>query len=229
MEDDDEDSDGIVALGFLAHWWLTVASFVRRRLAARRAAAAHGRDAEPFAAAPQRPRWSNRASDARIEPDFAQTVVREPVLQMDPFDDEAEDDDICPATEHGVAPVPGNAAASAPGAAARVEAPAPRPAPGARVQREAQTSLIGSEKFEMPSLHFLCPSRRTWCATPACPRTRWSRTPACSKACWRISASRARSSMSAPARSSPSTSWSRRPASNPSRVIGALPTTSPAR
>ncbi len=155
MEDDDEDSDGIVALGFLAHWWLTVASFVRRRLAARRAAAAHGRDAEPFAAAPQRPRWSNRASDARIEPDFAQTVVREPVLQMDPFDDEAEDDDILPATEMARRLVPGNAAASAPGAAARVAAPAPRPAPGARVQREAQTSLIKSGEFEMPSLHFL--------------------------------------------------------------------------
>ena len=38
---------------------------------------------------------------------------------------------------------------------ARVAAPAPRPVPGARVQREAQTSLIGSGSFEMPSLHFL--------------------------------------------------------------------------
>ncbi|TJX18774.1 MAG: cell division protein FtsK, partial [Mesorhizobium sp.] len=33
--------------------------------------------------------------------------------------------------------------------------PAARPVPGARVQREAQTSLIGSDTFEMPSLHFL--------------------------------------------------------------------------
>ncbi|TIV94309.1 MAG: DNA translocase FtsK, partial [Mesorhizobium sp.] len=40
-------------------------------------------------------------------------------------------------------------------AATRVEAPAPRPVQGARVQREAQTSLIGSGAFEMPSLHFL--------------------------------------------------------------------------
>ncbi|RWF16270.1 MAG: DNA translocase FtsK, partial [Mesorhizobium sp.] len=40
-------------------------------------------------------------------------------------------------------------------AATRVEAPAPRPVQGARVQREAQTSLIGSGRFEMPSLHFL--------------------------------------------------------------------------
>ncbi|TIW70034.1 MAG: cell division protein FtsK, partial [Mesorhizobium sp.] len=40
-------------------------------------------------------------------------------------------------------------------AATRVAAPAARPVPGARVQREAQTSLIGSDTFEMPSLHFL--------------------------------------------------------------------------
>jgi len=40
-------------------------------------------------------------------------------------------------------------------AATRVEAPAPRPTQGARVQREAQTSLIASSSFEMPSLHFL--------------------------------------------------------------------------
>ncbi len=49
-------------------------------------------------------------------------------------------------------------AAHAPAASvpvARVESPAPRPAPGARVRREAQTSLIGSDTFEMPTLHFL--------------------------------------------------------------------------
>ena len=40
-------------------------------------------------------------------------------------------------------------------AGARVAGPAPRPVPGARMQREAQTSLIGSGRFEMPSLHFL--------------------------------------------------------------------------
>ncbi|MBN9232632.1 MULTISPECIES: DNA translocase FtsK [Phyllobacteriaceae] len=40
-------------------------------------------------------------------------------------------------------------------AATRVEAPAPRPTQGARVQREAQTSLIAANSFEMPSLHFL--------------------------------------------------------------------------
>ena len=42
-----------------------------------------------------------------------------------------------------------------PAGAVRVASPAPRPVPGARVQREAQTSLIGSGRFEMPSLHFL--------------------------------------------------------------------------
>src|SRR5690606_6486947 len=42
-----------------------------------------------------------------------------------------------------------------PVAQARVEAPAPRPAEGARVRREAQASLIRGNEFEMPSLHFL--------------------------------------------------------------------------
>jgi S-DNA-T family DNA segregation ATPase FtsK/SpoIIIE len=40
-------------------------------------------------------------------------------------------------------------------AATRVDSPAPRPQQGARVQREAQTSMLASGHFEMPSLHFL--------------------------------------------------------------------------
>ncbi|WP_198174218.1 DNA translocase FtsK, partial [Mesorhizobium xinjiangense] len=43
--------------------------------------------------------------------------------------------------------------------AARVEAPAPRPTQGARVQREAQPSFIGTGEFEMPALHFLAEAK----------------------------------------------------------------------
>ena len=57
---------------------------------------------------------------------------------------------------------------------------------------------------------------------------RWPGTPACWKACSTTSASAARSSRSAPARSSPSTSWSRAAASS-RRASSASPTTSPAR
>jgi DNA segregation ATPase FtsK/SpoIIIE, S-DNA-T family len=37
----------------------------------------------------------------------------------------------------------------------RVDSPAPGPKAGARISREAQGSLIGTEEFEIPSLHFL--------------------------------------------------------------------------
>ncbi len=39
--------------------------------------------------------------------------------------------------------------------ATRVATPAPAPKAGARIQREAQASLIKSDGFEMPPLHFL--------------------------------------------------------------------------
>ena len=52
-----------------------------------------------------------------------------------------------------LAPTPG-AEFRAP-AGARVAEPAPRPKPGARMQREAQPSLIGSDDFELPPLHLL--------------------------------------------------------------------------
>ena len=101
-----------------------------------------------------------------------------------------------------------------------------RPAPAS--QREAQTSLIGPDALRdaVAALPGRAEERRA--RSHACRRTRWSRMPACWKACWRISASRARSSTSAPARSSRSTNWSRRPASS-RRASSALPTTSPAR
>ncbi len=65
--------------------------------------------------------------------------------------------DVEPDIVRDIAPAMPAAAprAMAPEAPARVEAPAPRPQPGARVEREAQTSFIGSDTFEMPSLHFL--------------------------------------------------------------------------
>ncbi len=69
--------------------------------------------------------------------------------------------------------------------------------------------------------------RSSGAARPRSTRARSSRMRGSLKACWRISASRARSSTSARARSSPSTSWSRRRASSP-RASSGSPTTSPA-
>ncbi|MFD2052443.1 DNA translocase FtsK, partial [Mesorhizobium calcicola] len=95
---------------------------------------------------------------ARVEPEFFAAMVNDRSVSVDPDDDdifEADDDmDFEPASQRRAAPTT-RVQQFRSDAATRVEAPAPRPAPGARVQREAQTSLIGSEKFEMPSLHFL--------------------------------------------------------------------------
>jgi S-DNA-T family DNA segregation ATPase FtsK/SpoIIIE len=155
-EDDDEDSEGILALGLVTHWWLSARGFVRRRMAARRGVDHDddGGDVE-FPVAEPRIRMSDRSSDARIEPEFSpRPPVREPVLQMDGDFDDDFDEDIMSASEMARRLAPGQNGQSA-ATSARVAAPAPRPVPGARVQREAQTSLIGSGEFEMPSLHFL--------------------------------------------------------------------------
>ena len=79
---------------------------------------------------------------ARVEPEFFAALVSDRSVSVDPVD--LDDDDFAPQVRNFRSD-----------AATRVEAPAPRPAPGARIQREAQTSLIGSSKFEMPTLHFL--------------------------------------------------------------------------
>ena len=50
---------------------------------------------------------------------------------------------------------PATGAPVAPTMADRVENPAPRPAPGIRMQREARAEPIGADAFEMPSLFFL--------------------------------------------------------------------------
>ncbi|RUW51363.1 DNA translocase FtsK, partial [Mesorhizobium sp. M8A.F.Ca.ET.021.01.1.1] len=97
---------------------------------------------------------------ARVEPEFFAAMVNDRGVSVDPADDDVfgrDDEDM----DFDDEPVAQRRAPTAKvqqfrsDAATRVEAPAARPVPGARVQREAQTSLIGSDTFEMPSLHFL--------------------------------------------------------------------------
>ncbi|MBL8585024.1 MAG: DNA translocase FtsK, partial [Rhizobiaceae bacterium] len=116
---------------------------------------------------------------ARIEPEFFASIVndagvsarREPAPAIAEDEDFEEDFDL-PEQEEAEPLVAAKAARpaasvqsfrspspAAPASAAapqqRVAAPAPRPAPGQRVVREAQTSMLGSGSFEMPTLHFL--------------------------------------------------------------------------
>ncbi len=153
--EDDDDDEGVLALGAIAHWWLSARGFVRRRLASRRRRTPAEDDAlgVDFPVAERRAPIGSRDSDARIEPEFSpRPPVREPVLQMDDGYDDELDADIMPATEMARRLAPMGVVQAG---AARVEAPGPRPVQGARVQREAQTSMIRSGEFEMPSLHFL--------------------------------------------------------------------------
>ncbi|MEQ1943561.1 DNA translocase FtsK [Mesorhizobium sp. VNQ89] len=173
-EDEDDRNGGVQALmGAVAHSWLSARAFVRRVSAKYRS-----RDEYEFAgvekaggwrAAAERVEKAERAEAgvspagrARVEPEFFAAMVSDRTASVDPVDvDEEfvpqEDDDEEFELE---IEAPRRATATSvrqfrSDAATRVEAPAPRPKPGARTQREAQTSLIGSDDFEMPTLHFL--------------------------------------------------------------------------
>ncbi|TIL69368.1 FtsK/SpoIIIE family DNA translocase [Mesorhizobium sp.] len=163
--DEDEGDEGILALGAITHWWLSLRAYLRRRAARR-----HERD--DFEPEPRASAWrraaervesaefaeSRMSADgrARVEPEFFAAMVNDRSASLDDADvfDDDDDMDFVPEPARSAAP---NAKVQPfrSDAATRVAAPAPRPVPGARVQREAQSSLIGSEQFEMPSLHFL--------------------------------------------------------------------------
>ena len=166
-EEDDDGGEGMLALGALAHWWLSLRAWLRRRAARRR-------EHDGFDAAPERgsSAWRRAAERvesaelaearlsaggrARVEPEFFAAMVGSHAPSLDPRD--AEMFEMDDEEEADFAAQPARAAQVRQfrsDAATRVATPAPRPAPGARVQREAQTSLIASDVFEMPSLHFL--------------------------------------------------------------------------
>ncbi|RWK55465.1 DNA translocase FtsK [Mesorhizobium sp.] len=165
--DEDEGDEGILALGAITHWWLSLRAYLRRRAARRRErddfepeprASAWRRAAERVESAEFAESRMSADGRARVEPEFFAAMVNDRSASLDPDDadvfDNDDDMDFAPEPARSAAP---NAKVQPfrSDAATRVAAPAPRPVPGARVQREAQSSLIGSERFEMPSLHFL--------------------------------------------------------------------------
>ncbi|MCF6114684.1 FtsK/SpoIIIE family DNA translocase [Mesorhizobium muleiense] len=163
--DEDEGDEGILALGAITHWWLSLRAYLRRRAARRRErddfepeprASAWRRAAERVESAEFAESRMSTDGRARVEPEFFAAMVNDRSASLDDADvfDDDDDMDFAPEPARSTAP---NARVQPfrSDAATRVAAPAPRPVPGARVQREAQSSLIGSEQFEMPSLHFL--------------------------------------------------------------------------
>ena len=175
-EDDDEGDEGILALGAITHWWLSLRAWMHRRAVRRQQerdefepqmeqrSTAWRRAAERVESAEFAEQRMSPDGRARVEPEFFAAMVNDRSVPVDPDEDEVLDAGFDNGDEDADLddePAQRRAAANAKvqnfrsDAATRVAAPAARPVPGARVQREAQTSLIGSETFEMPSLHFL--------------------------------------------------------------------------
>ena len=177
-KDEDDDNEGMLALGALAHWWLSLRAYMRRRAARRR----ERDDGFGFEAQPGESAWRRAAERvevaeiaearmsvngrARVEPEFFAAMVNERGASAEPDGVDFPHDDGHDAYDDAMdfAPDPAghanrvktaNVQAFRSPAGAKIEAPAPRPVQGARVQREAQASLIGHDDFEMPSLHFL--------------------------------------------------------------------------
>jgi S-DNA-T family DNA segregation ATPase FtsK/SpoIIIE len=166
--DEDEDTGGgvLAALGEVTHWWLSAKAFARRKLGAMPLPRRREHDDEYEDDLPPARPVERRG---RVEPGFdaAPAIDVEPPFDMDPhggqdagnyeYDDDFDDDIIIQPTPQGGPQAQVRHFRS--DAATRVEAPAPRPQQGARVQREAQRSLIGADAFEMPSLHFLAEAK----------------------------------------------------------------------
>ncbi|MGB3897003.1 MAG: DNA translocase FtsK [Mesorhizobium sp.] len=177
-KDEDDDSEGMLALGAITHWWLSLRAYIRRHRARRRE---REDDGLGFDAVPRESAWRRAAERvevaeieearmsphgrARVEPEFFAAMVHErgaPAAAHEAeFLDEEEHEDGQgvdfvpePAERRRAAPQASVQAFRSP-AGTKIEAPAARPVQGGRVQREAQASLIGHDHFEMPTLHFL--------------------------------------------------------------------------
>ena len=175
--DDDEEREGPLTLfaGAMTHAWFTSQARVRRlfglsgqRRRARGIEQPYDFNEDEFGTLnePVRARASARSSE-RVEPSMeGRRTVSAPSIELDddlPFDmdepiarpsgilpDDDEDD-----VAADWAPRRAPARQPAPAAGARVVAPAARPKPGQRVDREAQTSFVGPDGFQLPSLHLL--------------------------------------------------------------------------
>ncbi|MCO4317409.1 DNA translocase FtsK [Phyllobacterium sp. 21LDTY02-6] len=163
-DDEDEESEGggFLAIGALAHWFYSIRAFFRRifgRSASLYAAARPAMRAdEVFAEAPVR----GRGAAERREPGFYDDTARDAAPPIDIGNDDFDDERFDPVAfsddgemdDWGAQQPPLRPAPKFAGTA-RIATPAPAPKTGVRIQREAQTSLIKPEGFEMPSLHFL--------------------------------------------------------------------------
>jgi S-DNA-T family DNA segregation ATPase FtsK/SpoIIIE len=167
MDDDEEDDedDGMPALGAVFHLWYSLCAFFHRLrvrsglhkggIEPALSLRLEGRD-EGIPSVDPEPR-PGIARGARVEPEFSSFGgASDDEIELADFD---LDDDEMPAPAGRPAVLATRSGGPAGATGPRIEGPAARPVPGARVTREAQTSLLASDTFEMPSLHFLAEAR----------------------------------------------------------------------
>ncbi len=172
-DDDDNESDGVLALGAIIHWWLSARAWMRRRAAKRRENAGFYcppvKRERAWRQAAERVERAERA-EALVTPSDCACIESERCAQMvsqelgdsielndqNVFGDGGDFDMLALENVREDATVRSfRTSDSADPASVRIAAPAPRPTPGVRIQCEAKTSLIGSDTFEIPPLHFL--------------------------------------------------------------------------
>ncbi|MDP2779581.1 MAG: DNA translocase FtsK [Devosia sp.] len=179
--DDDEVSSGALALGALVHGWYTLRGRLRRlaglATSKRLRAVPDGpldlnSDYERSTASPYGE--LTPAGSQRVEPGFGQasrgrTIPLDDAPPFDIDDEElpagvlsgSDDEDDDPASDWRYQDAPSRPSPPArPGAASpRISAPAERPKPGNRVQRDAQGSMLKEQGFALPSVHLLTEAR----------------------------------------------------------------------
>jgi S-DNA-T family DNA segregation ATPase FtsK/SpoIIIE len=170
-DDEDDTSESLLALGAVTHWFLSIRSFIRRRMTAMRREEDPGfglQRAGGWRAAAERVESAERLEArfspdgrARVEPEFFAAMLSEGRAQpnFDSDDDTFDDEDdsgveLDSRREAHAGPRSANVQNFRSPAGQRIAAPAPPPQPAARSQRPgAHGNAAGT--FEMPSLQFL--------------------------------------------------------------------------
>ncbi|MDH4440654.1 MAG: DNA translocase FtsK [Rhizobium sp.] len=177
-EDDDEDQGPISHyLGAITHNWYLARARMRRLLGVKPADRKHRDFDQPydfnddeFGTLNEPVRAKPSGLTGRVEPVLdgvpvrpaGRSIVSPPSISGGAFDDEDDDADLDDMPRpSGILPddrsraAPARAVAGSP----RVAAPASRPKPGARVERDAQGFLLKPDGFQLPSVHLLAEPR----------------------------------------------------------------------
>ncbi|WP_412051706.1 DNA translocase FtsK 4TM domain-containing protein [Hoeflea sp. Naph1] len=175
--EDDDLSEGSLILGALTHAWFTLRGRVRRLFRLGVSHRSHATPDEPLDLNDDFDGPGGRAAPPtqmeRVEPGFGSAPQARRAAVIDdasPFDIDDEPlpdgvlsddmgDDEDPAADWRPQAAPAAAAPRRTTVSPRISAPADRPKPGARVQRDAQGTMLEENGFSLPSVHLLNEAR----------------------------------------------------------------------